>query len=297
MRYLYKITNKINSKCYIGQTNNIGARLNKHRRGASGFVGKIIKISGKENFDFVVLAECSDDLIDAMEIAAIKHFKCLAPDGYNLESGGCLSKSLHPETKKKMSEASKGNNHALGLKHSTATKKRMSEASKGNTHRTGKFCTEETKKRMSKAQKKKIVSEETCIKMSLSKMGNTYSKGAKRSKETRSKISLALKGKPRKPLSEEHKRKISLSVKEHLKPRTINEQKRKEGKDMEKFLTVSEVAQILRVAPDTVKRFIKSGRLDAVKIGRKYRISMSAIEKALKAYSIAIKATPEKKVK
>jgi excisionase family DNA binding protein len=44
------------------------------------------------------------------------------------------------------------------------------------------------------------------------------------------------------------------------------------------LLTVRETAQILKVAPITVRRYIASGRLAAVKIGRGVRIRREAIE-------------------
>ena len=64
--------------------------------------------------------------------------------------------SLHKpseETKKKMSEASKGNKHALGYKHSEEAKNKMSEAKKGNKHALGCKRSEETRKKMSDAKK------------------------------------------------------------------------------------------------------------------------------------------------
>ncbi len=41
---------------------------------------------------------------------------------------------------------------------------------------------------------------------------------------------------------------------------------------MEKYLTVEEVSQELRVAPETVQRYIKRGDLPALKVGGVYRI-------------------------
>lgn len=76
-----------------------------------------------------------------------------------------------------------------------------------------------------------------------------------------------------------------------------NKQTKTKGRlNMENFLTVKEVATLLRMTPDTIKRFIRTGRIEAVKIGRNYRVTKSAVEKAMKAYSIAIK-TPGKKAK
>jgi excisionase family DNA binding protein len=44
------------------------------------------------------------------------------------------------------------------------------------------------------------------------------------------------------------------------------------------LLTVHETAALLKVNPDTVRRYITSGRLPAVRIGRRVRIHKEAIE-------------------
>ena len=58
-------------------------------------------------------------------------------------------KNMSEETKKKMSEAKKGNTCRLGTKHSEETKRKMSEAAKGRT------SSEETKQKLSKSHKGK----------------------------------------------------------------------------------------------------------------------------------------------
>jgi excisionase family DNA binding protein len=45
-----------------------------------------------------------------------------------------------------------------------------------------------------------------------------------------------------------------------------------------KFYTVDETAEILKVAPETVRRLLRSGRLRGVKVGRSWRIPERAIE-------------------
>lgn len=58
------------------------------------------------------------------------------------------------KTKRKLSEASKGNVNMLGRKHSEETRRKMSEAEKGEkNHRYGKKHSEETRKKMSEALK------------------------------------------------------------------------------------------------------------------------------------------------
>jgi len=50
---------------------------------------------------------------------------------------------------------------------------------------------------------------------------------------------------------------------------------------MEKYLTSEQVASLLQVHPFTVLKYLKSGRLEGVKIGRVYRVKESDVEKFL----------------
>lgn len=54
---------------------------------------------------------------------------------------------------------------------------------------------------------------------------------------------------------------------------------------MEQYLTSEQVAKILQVHPFTVLKYLKSGRIEGVKMGRVYRIKESDIEKFLKGIS------------
>jgi excisionase family DNA binding protein len=51
----------------------------------------------------------------------------------------------------------------------------------------------------------------------------------------------------------------------------------------EKLLTVADVAALLKVHPLTVRRWIASGRLPAVKLGKSYRITPSAYRQLIAA--------------
>ena len=48
-----------------------------------------------------------------------------------------------------------------------------------------------------------------------------------------------------------------------------------------RFLTVAEVADMMRVSTMTVYRLVKSGELPAVRFGRSYRIPESALAAAI----------------
>ena len=89
--YLYQITNLINGKIYIGQTNNIQKRWSNHKCGNSPnqVIAKAIKKYGKENFQFEVLyRNISIEDIDELEIKTIQEKNSLVPNGYNVSRGG-----------------------------------------------------------------------------------------------------------------------------------------------------------------------------------------------------------------
>lgn len=46
-----------------------------------------------------------------------------------------------------------------------------------------------------------------------------------------------------------------------------------------KFLTVQEVADLLQIHWQSVLNYIKSGKLEAIKLGKGYRISITSLEK------------------
>lgn len=82
---IYKITNLINNKCYIGQSVHIERRWTEHC-----FPSKTSKISlaiqefGKENFNFEILEECSIQELDKKEAYWIQYYNSLIPNGYNV---------------------------------------------------------------------------------------------------------------------------------------------------------------------------------------------------------------------
>lgn len=88
---IYKFTNKINNKSYIGQSICIEKRYQQHLYSASKsklpFHLALVKY-GIDNFDFKVLVECSKDELNDKEKYYIKQYNSLVPNGYNLQQGG-----------------------------------------------------------------------------------------------------------------------------------------------------------------------------------------------------------------
>ena len=174
---IYKITNKLNGKVYIGQSIDIDTRWRQHINAKDNVaIHNAIKKYGKENFKFEVLLECPADMLNVWERDMIALYDCISPNGYNLTEGG-EGYQCSEETRRKMSEVNKG-------KHlSEETKKKMSESRKGkapwNKGKTN-IYSEETKKKMSDAKKGRRVSEETKIKIGNARKGISRSEGTKK---------------------------------------------------------------------------------------------------------------------
>lgn len=91
MGYIYKITNQLNDKSYIGQTiNTIKDRMNKHysnskvaKNGIDYAIGKY----GKENFLVEEVCKCDDSQLDELERYYIQYYDTYN-NGYNLTIGG-----------------------------------------------------------------------------------------------------------------------------------------------------------------------------------------------------------------
>jgi group I intron endonuclease len=211
MHYIYKITNLINNKLYIGQTVNISKRWSQHKTEAKRddprmVVNQAMKKHGIENFTFDIIAECEtiDDanIIETELIVQYQSHISLG-NGYNVSNGG----SNAPKTEEWKEHMSK---LFTGRPISEETKKKISDALIGRP------LSEETKKKMSEVrqnmpaeQRQKISealeghpfwggmtgkhhSEEACKKISESNMGKP-----KHNEASRKKISDGGKGKKR----------------------------------------------------------------------------------------------------
>ena len=93
---IYKITNKINGKVYVGQSIDIEERWKQHEYKAfntngnayNSAIHQAFRKYGVENFEYQVIELCSIEELDTKEIYWIEKLNTLAPNGYNILPGG-----------------------------------------------------------------------------------------------------------------------------------------------------------------------------------------------------------------
>ena len=170
---IYKVTNKINHKVYIGFDSNWPSRKQKHFWNCDNDTNKqhykfyrAIKKYGKNNFEWEVIYQSLDGshCKNIMESFFIKEYNSFIGwdncNGYNMTTGGDGTLGI------------KGELHSWwGKKHSEESKKKMSDSAKGR------IFTEETKKKMSLSllgKKKKPFTDEHRKKLSEANLGKKY---------------------------------------------------------------------------------------------------------------------------
>jgi group I intron endonuclease len=167
--YIYKTTNQINGKIYIGKSEK-DVDENPEYLGSGVILKKAIEKYGQNNFkkEILYITE-SVDILNEKEIDYISYFKEMFNEKcYNLAEGGTGGNSLMfynedqiIDFKNKMSDLTKGkNNPFFGKKHTDETKLKISESKQGS-----------------------VYSDEFKQKCSERMIGNDINKGRKQSKE------------------------------------------------------------------------------------------------------------------
>lgn len=190
---IYRITNLINGKTYIGQHKYKDNPYDRYM-GAGVILHQAYKKYGIENFikDIIVANIKDKETANKLEIKYIEYERISNGNGcYNIANGGEGSSGCHlsEEHKKRISEANKGK------EFSEEWKRNHSEVMKGHAA----------------WNKGKKMSEEYCRKNSEGHKGQVpWNKGIPRSEEEKKKMSESLKGKSH---SEEMRKKISEGIK------------------------------------------------------------------------------------
>lgn len=187
MPIIYKTTNQITDKSYIGFT---GFSLEKRekihykdmKKGSNTYFHKALRKYKSTDWVWKIIAECETrEEAGEIEKQAIIEHNTFGKYGYNSTTGGDSGFTVSKATKEKQSKAHMGVPRGP---HSVEHKRKLSEAHLGLMH------TDETRKKLSKIK--------TGVKLP------PFSKAHK------SKISKALTGKPK---STEHKQKLSEAAK------------------------------------------------------------------------------------
>jgi len=245
MGSIYKITNTVNGKSYIGQTRHdaVKTRIRDHLTGRGNVIIKnAVEKYGHDAFTFEILHDgIIPEFLDDLEREAIGKFNTVAPHGYNLTDGG-EGGSPSEETRRKQSEAQKGEkNHAYGKNLSKEHRQKISEAGKGRKRppfteehcrkisqgnkgrcpwNKGKKHSEENRRKRSKKAKDRKHSPESRRKLS------EAGKGRKHTLETRQKMSHAQKGEKHAMFGRKHSAESRQKMSESHKGKTDSEETR-----------------------------------------------------------------------
>ncbi len=210
--YIYKITNIYNKKVYIGQTKNqvtrkyqhfYDLRNNKHK---NQYLQNSFNKHGEKEFTFEVIEECNYENVDERERYWIKQYNSTNRKyGYNIEEGGCATKTLSQFTRNKISkkarerfqnplERQKASEKAIKRFQDPKERERLSQINKGRVHNDefrmkisqihkGRKRPKSTRDAISKAISNYVKTPEHCKNISKSKTGTNLGGEHYRSKK------------------------------------------------------------------------------------------------------------------
>jgi group I intron endonuclease len=120
--YIYKTTNLINGKIYIGQKQN--KKFISEYLGSGNLIKRAIRKYGKENFYVCIIHKCDTfSMLDQKEIYYIKKYNSTnSKIGYNISYGGTAAMRGRKHSKKVKNKISKSH---IGLGHTEETKEKL----------------------------------------------------------------------------------------------------------------------------------------------------------------------------
>ena len=141
---IYRITNTLNGKSYIGQTSESFQRRFWHHRWKlnnnshdNQYLQNAWNKYGEKNFEFGVVEIIEKDFLDEAEIRQIKKYR-QKNLSYNILDGGGGAKGYVRTDEQKRIVGEKNRINNLGRKASDETKRKMSESRKGKPNITSK---------------------------------------------------------------------------------------------------------------------------------------------------------------
>jgi group I intron endonuclease len=190
---IYKITNILNGKIYIGYTTlsiliRFKTHVNKSKSGSDFLLHKAIRKYGVENFTIEQICECKNFKgLKRMEIFFIKKFNSFYKynKGYNMTKGGD-GNDMNDEIKKKIGMSNKISWNKK-VEDGYLMPKEQREKISLNHARTK--LSIEHKIKLSKSNKDRIWTKESILKLKHSQTGKRHSE------ETKNKMRLSQKGK------------------------------------------------------------------------------------------------------
>ena len=164
---IYKITNNVNGKFYIGSSQNISRRWYDHKRELriqkhhNKYLQRAWNKYGEENFSFEIVEECKvEELSDREQLYIEKYVNSDFCYNISIDTIAPMRGKKHSEeAKRKMSESRKGlmvgpKNHMYGKHLSDEEKKKLSLAFAGEKNPMyGKHLSDESKRKISEAHK------------------------------------------------------------------------------------------------------------------------------------------------
>jgi group I intron endonuclease len=148
MGFIYQIRNTVNGKCYVGQTRRrwVSQRWSQHKNRPDGILKFAFASHGLDKFEFSVICEIPNEELNDREVNEISERNTLAPNGYNLQTGGNAFQQSE-ETKRKIGAA-----NSIALRGKTMPEKTREALKKANIGR--RFSkTDEQKERDREARK------------------------------------------------------------------------------------------------------------------------------------------------
>ena len=236
---VYKITNIINNKCYIGSSKNIKKRWYEHKRRLrkgthhSQYLQHSYNKYGEPNFVFTILELC-----EPLELLILeqRYFDEIKPEYIILKTAGRFD----------------------GYRHTEETKKILREKRKNQVNRP---CSEETKRKISEANKDRIFTDEHKAKLSEAHKGKELSsEHIKKIRESstlelmrnKQKLSVISRKKNNKPFSEKRVKEISQQNSVGLIGLDVD------GNKIYEFNSHREAYETLGISEATLWRILKS---------------------------------------